>query len=143
MKDYIIDLGLEFGLRSRLAVVETIQPGPKIKRKKLGWAVWSLRTTPFLPHQPRPPRCSLFSLALFCSSSFSSPPSVLLHQHNSRAPIGSQFSPITATKPHPFDHPPTGTNWCEFGAKSARTNHVQAPNRSSNACLGKTLQFHS
>jgi len=30
MKDYIIDLGLEFGLRIRLAAAGTIQPGPKI-----------------------------------------------------------------------------------------------------------------
>jgi len=34
MKDYIIDLGLEFGLRIRLAVAEAIQPGPKINERE-------------------------------------------------------------------------------------------------------------
>jgi len=33
MKDYIIDLGLEFGLRFRLVVAETIQPGPKLNER--------------------------------------------------------------------------------------------------------------
>ena len=57
MKDYIIDLGLEFELRFRLAVAVTIQLGPKIKRKKMGGAFWSLREPPFFSSSARdPPR---------------------------------------------------------------------------------------
>ena len=64
MKEYIIDLGLEFGLRIRLAVAETIQPGPKINEENGRGIFVIAREPPFSLTCPRPPRFSLSSLSL-------------------------------------------------------------------------------
>ena len=81
MKDYVIDLGLEFGLRIRLAVAEAIQPEQKMnERERRGILVIS-RTPLLFPHLPAtPPRRSLSPPLLSASSpSSSSPPPNLLH----------------------------------------------------------------
>ena len=111
MKDYIIDLGLEFGLRFRLAIAETIQPGPKINERRWEGHSGHYARTPFFPLTSRDtPRCTLTLLSL---TAHLLPPS----SSTISAIFKLQFSPQTTSNPN-HSTSPTSQPW--LGASLAR-----------------------
>ena len=119
MKDYIIDLDLEFGLRIRVAVAETIQPGPKINEREREGHFGHCARTPLPPSPARDtPRFSLSSLSLLlCFSLLLS--SVINAVPKLKAP--AIFVPHNL-KFHPFDLPyELATVGRDFGQNSEHT----------------------
>ena len=131
MKDYIIDLGLEFGLRFRLAAAVTIQPGPKIKRKKMGRAFWSLRATPSFPltcPDTPPDARSLSSLSLLIFFLLLPPPLAPSSSSNFRP---KQPQTPTIRPPLRVSHG-WARIWAEFRVNLAYFRQVWATNQGLN-----------